>query len=108
MASFIYLNHHTPSVQYRVYRVAQLLTDGVRCGEFAGIGPVNLEVVPNGCCLGRSPWSSYYAPLFPTPTIGMKWACWKYCYEAQTPASVEFDLGPKRIHEKEEDCGSRG
>ena len=24
-------------------------------------------------------------------------------YEIQTPASVEFDLGPKRIHEKEVD-----
>ena len=24
-------------------------------------------------------------------------------YETQTPASVEFDLGPKRIHEKEGD-----
>ena len=22
----------------------------------------------------RSPWTNYYAPLFPTPTIGMKWA----------------------------------
>ena len=32
----------------------------------------------NGCCLGRSPWTNSYAPLFPTPGIGMKWACWKY------------------------------
>ena len=30
-------------------------TDGVRCRESAGTGPVNLKVVPNGCCLGRSP-----------------------------------------------------
>ena len=22
-------------------------------------------VAPNGCCLGRSPWINYYAPLFP-------------------------------------------
>ena len=53
-------------------------TDGVHCRESAGTGPVNLKVVPNECCLGRSPWTNYYSPLFPTPTIGMKWACWKY------------------------------
>ena len=47
---FIYLNRHTPSGQSRVYRVTQLRTDGVH----AGTGPVNLKVVPNGCCLGRS------------------------------------------------------
>ena len=23
-----------------------------------GTGPVNLKVVPNGCCLGRSPWTN--------------------------------------------------
>ena len=43
---FIY-NRHTPSSQSRVYRVTQLRTDGVHCGEFAGTGPVNLKVVPN-------------------------------------------------------------
>ena len=26
-------------------------TDGVHCRESAGTGPVNLKVVPNGCCL---------------------------------------------------------
>ena len=36
---------------------------------------LNLKVVPNGCCLGKSPWTEKYSPLFPTPTIGMKWAC---------------------------------
>ena len=72
---FIYLNRHTPSGQSRVYRVTQLRTDGVHCRESAGTGPVNLKVVPNECCLGRSPWTNYYSPLFPTPTIGMKWAC---------------------------------
>ena len=46
---------HMPSGQSRVYRVTQLRTDGVRCRESAGTGPVNLKVVPNGCCLGRSP-----------------------------------------------------
>ena len=29
-------------------------TDGVNCRESAGTGPVNLKVVPNECCLGRS------------------------------------------------------
>ena len=69
---FIYLNRHTPSGQSRVYRVTQLRTDGVHCRESAGTGPVNLKVVPNGCCLGRSPWTNQYSPLFPTPNIGMK------------------------------------
>ena len=36
---FIYLNHHTPSGQSRVYRVTQLRTDGVHCRESAGTGP---------------------------------------------------------------------
>ena len=44
----------------------------------ADTGPVNLKVVPNECCLGTSPWTDSYSPLFPTPTIGMKWACRKY------------------------------
>ena len=70
---FIYLNRHTPSGQSRVFRVTQLRTDGVHCRESAGIGSVNLKVVPNGCCLGSSPWTNQYAPLFPTPTSGMKW-----------------------------------
>ena len=49
---------HTPPRQSRVDRVTQLRTDGVHCREFAGTGPVNLKVVPNGCCLGRSPWTN--------------------------------------------------
>ena len=40
---FIYLNRHTPSGQSRIYRVTQLRTDGVHCGESAGTGPVNLK-----------------------------------------------------------------
>ena len=55
---FIYLNRHTPSSQFRVYRVTQLRTDGVHCRESAGKVPVNINVVPNGCCLGRSLWTS--------------------------------------------------
>ena len=42
-AHFFFLNRHTPSGQSRVYRV-----------------------------LGRSPWTNQYAPLFPTPPIGMR------------------------------------
>ena len=49
------LNHHTPSGQSRVYWVTQLRTDSVHCRESAGIGAVDLKVVPNECCLGRSP-----------------------------------------------------
>ena len=55
---FIYFNRHTPSGQSRVYRVTQLRTDGIHCRESAGTGPVNLKVVPNECCLGRSPWTN--------------------------------------------------
>ena len=51
------LNRHTPSGQSRVDQVAQLRTDGVHCRKSAGTGPVNLKVVPNECCLGRSPWT---------------------------------------------------
>ena len=32
-------------------------TDGVHCRESVSTGSVNLKVVPNGCCLGRSPWT---------------------------------------------------
>ena len=48
----------TTSGQFRVYRVTQLRTDGVPCQESAGTGPVSLKVVPNECCLGRSPWTN--------------------------------------------------
>ena len=54
---FIY-NRHTPSGQSRVYRVTQLRTDGIHCRKSAGTGPVNLKVLSNGCCLGRSPWTN--------------------------------------------------
>ena len=50
-------NRHTLSDRSRVYQVTQLRTDGVYCGESAGTGPVNLKVVPNECCPGRSPWT---------------------------------------------------
>ena len=61
--------------QSRVYRVTQLRIVDVHCRESAGTEPVNLKVGPNECCFGRSPWTNKYAPLFPTPTIGMNWAC---------------------------------
>ena len=51
-------NRHTPSGQSRIYRVTQLCTDGVHCRETAGTEPVILKVVPNGCCLDRSPWTN--------------------------------------------------
>ena len=51
-------NRHTPSCQSRVYRVTQLRTDGVQCRESATTGPANLKVVPNECCVGRSPWTN--------------------------------------------------
>ena len=52
----IYLNRLTPSGHSRVDRVTQLRTDGVHYRESAGVGPANLKVVPNECCLvGKSP-----------------------------------------------------
>ena len=72
---FIFFNRHTSSGQSRVYRVTQLRTDGVCSRETAGKAPVNLKVIPNGCCFGRSPWTNYYTPPFPTPTIGIKCTC---------------------------------
>ena len=42
----IFLYRHTRSGQSRVYRVAQLRSDGVHCRESAGTGPVVLKVVP--------------------------------------------------------------
>ena len=53
---FIY-NRDTPLGQSRVYRVTQLRTDGVYCRESAGTGPLNLKVVSDECCLGRSRWT---------------------------------------------------
>ena len=54
------MNRHTQSGQSRVFRVTQLRTDGVHYRESAGTEPVNLKVVPNECCLGRSPWTNWY------------------------------------------------
>ena len=48
------LNRRTPAWS----RVTQLRTGGVHYRESAGTGPVNLKVVPNECCLGRSPWTN--------------------------------------------------
>ena len=56
----------------RAYRVTQLRTDGVHYRESAGTGPVNIKVV-----------TERVLPLFPTPTIGMKWVCWMYAWFVQ-------------------------
>ena len=52
--------------------------DGVHSRESAGTGPVVSKVVPNRCCVRSSLWANKYAPLFPTPTISLKWACGNY------------------------------
>ena len=70
----MYLKPPYAKGQSRVYRVTQMRNDGAHCLESAGTGLENLKVVPNECCLGRSPWTNEYAPLFLTPTIGMKWS----------------------------------
>ena len=44
--------------------------DGVHCREYAGTGPVNLKVVPNECCLSRSPYGTINMRLsFPHPLL---------------------------------------
>ena len=35
--------------------VTNIARVSVHCRESAGTGPINLKVVPNECCLGRSP-----------------------------------------------------
>ena len=52
------LNPHTPLGQSRIYGVPPLRTDGVHRRESTRTKPVNLKVVPNECCLGRSPWTN--------------------------------------------------
>ena len=64
------LTRHTPSGQSRVYRVTQLRTDGVPCRVSAGTGPVNLKLVPNECCLGRSPWIIFSGAYLRNPSRG--------------------------------------
>ena len=87
---FIYFHRQTPSGQSRVYRVTQLRTDGVHRRESAGTGPVNLKVVPNECCLGRSPWTNQLICAFLSHThytiIGIKWG---YGY----PSLCQYESG---------------
>ena len=66
---------YTLSGQSRVYWVTRLRTDGVHSRDSGGTWPVVFKEVPNGCCLGRSPWTNTYEPLFPTSPVGTKWAC---------------------------------
>ena len=67
-----------PLGQSRVYRVTQLRTGSVHCRE--SVGTVRASEPQgsssNGCGVSRS----HHGPInmrlsFPTPTIGMKWAC---------------------------------
>ena len=69
----MYLNQHARlGCQSRVYRVTQLRTDGVHCGESAGTGLAVLKVVPVTGLF----FAGHHGPInarlsFPTPTIGM-------------------------------------
>ena len=77
-------NRHTPSGQSRVYRVTQLRTDGVHCRESAGIGPVNLKVVPatgaafSCITIGR-------CCCFPTPTRPFDTPCKEMLWRVEWP-----------------------
>ena len=63
------LYRQPPSGESRVYRVTQLRTDGVRCQEPTGTGPVYSpqgSCSSNGCCLFRFHHGQFfYASLFP-------------------------------------------
>ena len=74
---FIYLNRHTSSGQSRVNRVTQFRIDGNRCRESADTEPVNLKAVrvTGAAFAGLTLGQLMCASLFPTPTIGTKWAC---------------------------------
>ena len=63
---FINSNHHTPSGQFRVYRVTHLSTDCVHCRESAGTWPVNPKVVPVTCCLCTTMDQLIFASLYYT------------------------------------------
>ena len=54
--SFITAIRHRVSLEYIGSRNCVPMAFTAR--ESAGTGPVNLEVVPNECCLGRSPWTN--------------------------------------------------
>ena len=60
---FIYLNHHTPSGQSRVHRVTRVRWYRARKphGSSKRVLPWQITI-----------WTNEHAPLFPTPTIGMK------------------------------------
>ena len=68
---FIYLDHHTPSGQCRLYRVTQLCTNDVHCRESAGKGPVVLEIVPlTGAAILQVTMDQLIsASLFPHPLL---------------------------------------
>ena len=63
------LNRHMPSGQSRVYRGTQLCTNSVYCRESAGTGPVNLQVIPNECCLGSDHGPINVRLSFPYPLL---------------------------------------
>ena len=75
---FIYLNHHTPSGQFRVDRATLLHTNDVHCRESAATGSVVLKVVPvtGALPLYVSRWTNSCAPLFSHAYYWYeKWAC---------------------------------
>ena len=83
----------------------------VRRHTARGTGPVYLKVVPNGCCLGRSPWTNKYAPLFPTPTIGYEvgmlkvpayiTCSWLTIYQVFNPLTVKMGRGCRDSYSEE-------
>ena len=112
---FIY-NRHTPSGRSRVHRVTQLSTNGVHCRESDGTEPVNLKVVPNECCLGRSHgpvnmhlsfphpllyWYEVREPLFVTPCCNTSRATWSTPSEPSHKNPFFEDLSfSALLHEK--------
>ena len=54
----LFLNVMTIHIPYFESAAVLFVQVGIYCRESAGTGPVNLKVVPNECCLGRSPWTN--------------------------------------------------
>ena len=56
---YLFKNPHTPSGQSRVYQACNCVPMAfiAKCPPERGL-PVNLKVVPDECCVGRSPWTN--------------------------------------------------
>ena len=90
-AASIFLYRHTSSGQSRVYRVAQLRTDGVHCLESAGTRPFVLKVVPvtGAAFSGITIDQLVYTSLFPHPLILVYYVVDMWCDTKKSIGGVD-------------------